>query len=555
MTSEKSYLKAYKFAIFPNEIQEKFIQAHFDSSRFLYNKIIAETLPVYSEWDDARKKFYANKDNRGKKFEEIPKPVITRNSISSVNAPFTTVAEYRKTVQNKDGEYFLKDVDSTALVYVTAHVERAYKMYENPMIDSGLPNFKKKGIKQSYTTKRDVPHGGDRYDFSVGTVRIDFENSRVLLPKFSSVWKKYGEVPGWIKIKMHRDMRIEDNPAYITETTVTRDTDGKYFISFLVHYEKNPFEKREKNDKKIGVTFAVANEIAIATDGEKTVRYYKENEEKIKRLKKHIEALEERRSTMQGARWKDGVYYPASNNYKKISRHINKLHAKIKRIRQYNTHAISNGIINSAGEIFVREFGSKQFIEEKKAENPEMTKDDIAYLNKQIADANIGNLIAQIEYKSDAYDRRYIKIDKMFPCSRTCSECGNELTDLSQLEKSEWTCPSCGTKHNKFVNSAKNILIEGEKIQSVEQYKQDIQEKKKSMLRNKKGMASRINNLIYEHNQNSPDDLIRISKSKVNSMSIELSKKKEVSDDEIIGLAKTMTSSKKRSRIKAASKQ
>ena len=65
-----------------------------------------------------------------------------------------------------------------------------------------------------------------------------------------------------------------------------------------------------------------------------------------------------------------------------------------------------------------------------------------------------------IEYKAARYGRHLIVIDRWYPSSKTCSVCGYLLTELS-LKTRTWQCPSCGTRHDRDHNAAKNILAAG----------------------------------------------------------------------------------------------
>ena len=65
-----------------------------------------------------------------------------------------------------------------------------------------------------------------------------------------------------------------------------------------------------------------------------------------------------------------------------------------------------------------------------------------------------------IEYKAARYGRRVITVDRWYPSSKTCSACGYRLADLS-LKTRTWQCPSCGTRHDRDINAAKNILAAG----------------------------------------------------------------------------------------------
>jgi putative transposase len=65
-----------------------------------------------------------------------------------------------------------------------------------------------------------------------------------------------------------------------------------------------------------------------------------------------------------------------------------------------------------------------------------------------------------VEYKAARYRRRLIIVDRWYPSSKTCSACGHLLTELS-LKTRMWQCPSCGTRHDRDHNAAKNILAAG----------------------------------------------------------------------------------------------
>jgi len=66
-------------------------------------------------------------------------------------------------------------------------------------------------------------------------------------------------------------------------------------------------------------------------------------------------------------------------------------------------------------------------------------------------------------YKADWYGRYVVEIDKWFPSSKLCSGCGYKKSDLT-LSDRQWTCPECGTHHDRDFNAAKNIKKEGQKI-------------------------------------------------------------------------------------------
>jgi putative transposase len=83
-----------------------------------------------------------------------------------------------------------------------------------------------------------------------------------------------------------------------------------------------------------------------------------------------------------------------------------------------------------------------------------------AGLNKAVLDAGMGEFRRQLEYKAQRHGRMLTVISRWFPSSKLCSACGHLLEKLS-LEARHWSCPSCGTRHDRDVNAAKNILAAG----------------------------------------------------------------------------------------------
>jgi putative transposase len=81
-------------------------------------------------------------------------------------------------------------------------------------------------------------------------------------------------------------------------------------------------------------------------------------------------------------------------------------------------------------------------------------------LARVISDCGWGEFRSMLEYKAARTGRHVIVIDRWYPSSKTCSACGHLLAELS-LKTRTWQCPSCGTRHDRDVNAAKNILAAG----------------------------------------------------------------------------------------------
>lgn len=138
-----------------------------------------------------------------------------------------------------------------------------------------------------------------------------------------------------------------------------------------------------------------------------------------------------------------------SNNWRKTKLKLAKLHERIANIRLDFLHKLSTEIINENQVIISENLQVKNMIKNHK-------------LAKSISDCSWSEFCRQLEYKAQWYGRIYHKIDTFFPSSKTCSECNYIKEDL-KLSDREWICPECGVIHDRDINAARNIKIQGMK--------------------------------------------------------------------------------------------
>lgn len=122
-----------------------------------------------------------------------------------------------------------------------------------------------------------------------------------------------------------------------------------------------------------------------------------------------------------------------------------RIHAKIANIRKDWNHKTANAILAGARLVCVGDVSSAKLVKTRMA--------------KSVLDASWTQLKSMLAYKAIALGIDLKEVNESWT-SRTCSACGaiGEHQGLSGLSVREWTCASCGTKHDRDVNAAVNIL-------------------------------------------------------------------------------------------------
>ena len=308
----------------------------------------------------------------------------------------------KELTQLKIERSFLKEVDSVALQQSLRHLGIAFDRFLKK--DSGYPKFKCK-------------HKGKKtYSSICINNNIRLENGKIKLPKL-----------GLVKIKQHRPVPEEWT---LKSVTVKQVPSGKYFVSILFEYESQVREKEP--EKVLGLDYSMPKLfVSSEDDGPKYPRYYRKAEKKLAKEQRALSRMEK-----------------GSKNYIKQRIKIAKLHEKIANMRKDFLHKESHRIAESYDAVCVEDLDMKGL---SKALN----------FGKSVHDNGWGMFRSMLKYKLEDRGKKLIVIDKRYPSSQICSECGSIHPEVKDLSVKEWFCDWCLTYHDRDRNAAINIKKEG----------------------------------------------------------------------------------------------
>lgn len=291
---------------------------------------------------------------------------------------------------------WLSEVNAASLQIVCHNLSEAYNRFFKKK--SMYPKWKKKSSSSSYT----VINGGKLCD------------NYVTLPKVGKVRYRGGDKPN----------------GKLKRITVKKRA-GAYYISAL--YESDISVPQPVNHQSIcGIDLGL-NDLAVTSYGEK-IKPYKA----FKASKAKLRAANKRLSRTQ----------KGSNRRKKAILALSKVHEKIGNQRKDYNHKITRALIDdSKNQAFaIESLAVKNMMRNRK-------------LSSHIQDAAWGQFITFLKYKAESVGKRVIEVDRFYPSSKTCSECGI-VNDKLALSDRRWVCQECHAEHDRDVNAARNIAFE-----------------------------------------------------------------------------------------------
>lgn len=368
--SKFSYLcdmkyRAYKYRLYPNGEQRVLISKHFGSCRFVYNYALAKKVKAYQTDGTNLSRFNIQAD--------LPN-------------------------MKKSEEYcWLKEVNSLSLQAALANLDSAYIKFFRER--KGFPKFKsKKDSKQSFSIPQNT--------------KVDFENSRVFIPKFK----------GGIKARLHRTFS-----GVVKTSTITRNSTGKYFISILVEVDEPDIPMKPFcENKAVGIDIGVKT-FAVLSDGTDipNPKHLKQSLNKVKHLQRSLS----RKSK-------------GSKNREKARKNLALAYEKVVNQRGDFMHKVTKFLVSNYDTICLEDLNVKGMMKNH-------------CIAQALSDIAIGTFNTMMEYKAKEHGVNILRIGRFEPSSKMCT-CGYINSKLT-LSMRRWTCPECGANHDRDLLAANNI--------------------------------------------------------------------------------------------------
>ena len=297
---------------------------------------------------------------------------------------------------------WLGECHSQVLQSVTLNLSKAFINFFEKR--AKYPNFKSK-------------HGKQSIQYPQGTKFVD---NLIYLPKL-----------GWVKINLHRPFEGE-----LQTVTISKNPSGQYFAAILTEQE-GEYPTPNTEGTAIGIDLGMTD-FAITSTGSKypNPRHIKKHESNLKRKQRKLSRK-----------------VKGSNGRNKARKLAARVHQRISNSRQDFLHKLSHKLVNENQVIVAEDLAVKNMVKNH-------------CLAKAISDCGWSSFVGMLNYKCERSGKIFVKVDRFFPSSKTCSNCYHRVSSLP-LDVRQWTCPICGTNHDRDVNAAQNLKAEGLRILSL----------------------------------------------------------------------------------------
>lgn len=316
------------------------------------------------------------------------------------------------TIWKKTVAPWLYEVSNPALQQSIRDLDAAYQNFFRRVKNGEKPGYPK------FKSKRD---GNQSYRdaFTNNNIAV-IDDTHIKLPKL-----------GIVKCR-----GLQEINGRIISATIRRVPSGKYYVSLCCADVPEPDMPLGENEI-LGIDVGI-KDLMTRSDGVKVPnnKYLKKSEKKLRREQRKL------------SRRKKG-----SNNWKKQKRKVALVYEKVSNQRKDAIHKATTQAVRESKAIAVEDLNVKGMLKNHNSA-------------KSTSDASMSEIIRQLQYKCEWYGRDFVKVDRFFPSTQICGNCGAVCgpKGFSELRKRDWTCPECGAHHDRDLNAARNIAKEGMRL-------------------------------------------------------------------------------------------
>ena len=299
---------------------------------------------------------------------------------------------------------YLKEIGSQAVQEITQRIDRAYRLFfsnRKNNLRTSPPSFKKVSRYKSFTLKQ------------AGWNLNEADNS-IIIGKQRYRYAKSREINGTVKI-----------------LTIKRDALGDIYLYFVCEAAENTVMAR--TGKSVGFDFGLKT-FLTASDGKdiKAPLFFRQNANAIKMASRNLSRKAK-----------------GSNNRKKAKIALARLHKKVANQRNNFHWQTANKLVGEYALICIEDLNLKAM--QKR-------------FGRKISDLGFADFVRKLKYKAHRAGASVVEVNRFFPSSQLCSDCGYRNTETKNLTIRKWTCPKCGNIHNRDRNASINIEREGSRI-------------------------------------------------------------------------------------------
>ena len=326
----------------------------------------------------------------------------------------TELSKYFHNELLKDKQYsWLKEENTKIMKQSIRQMLSAYEKFFKQ--HNGFPRFKSKKDKQSALFPLEAISKKNTFETRKITLTQSLKDIRF---RCSDLYHN--------RLRQYRDG--------IRSATLSKTKSGNFFLSILIELPNEEVVEFKLTDEHVGIDLGV-KDFVITSDGEvfENKHFYKSQEQKIAKLQRQLSKKQN-----------------GSNNRSKARIKLAKAFEKLNNQKENYIHSVVNELLKYYDIIFMEDLNVSGMLKNYK-------------LAKAIQEVGFYRFKSILVDKAFNNGKQIVFVDRFYPSSKICSVCGYKKHDL-KLSDREWICPQCGEHHDRDINAAMNILLEGERI-------------------------------------------------------------------------------------------